>query len=283
MFGSKNVPRRAMRASVSSVTCVPCVIAEQPAVVAALTAESACAWTHVRLPSVLASSHAASIWACESVCPPPSRMLFEAKISLGAAEVLARDGHVGKTFGVPDTDAIDGLPQPPHDAHAHGPHVAALDRPGRIVELRNGLAGRARLLEQDTAGRREVDALPASNEQRDAKLVFQLADVPAQGWLGDVEPLRCAGEAVLLRHGHERPQVPEVHGGILRAMPHRQLTIPAQHTSQVPLPRVGMAGQNLPSPDTAVCWVETPRQQKVLDNWPPRPQDDSCAHSTCSA
>jgi len=60
MFGSKKVPRSAISASTSSVTWLPCVTVVQPASAAALAAEAACACTHVRLPSALASLQAAA-------------------------------------------------------------------------------------------------------------------------------------------------------------------------------------------------------------------------------
>jgi hypothetical protein len=33
--------------------------------------------------------------------------------------------------------------------------------------------------------------------------MLHLFDLVAEGWLGDVEPLRCLAEAALLRYGHK--------------------------------------------------------------------------------
>ena len=85
MLGSKKVPRVAMRRSSTLVTWLPCVTAKHPALAASRTAVLAWACTQLRFPRRRASVQAAVICARESVCPPPSRMLFDAKILITSA------------------------------------------------------------------------------------------------------------------------------------------------------------------------------------------------------
>jgi hypothetical protein len=51
-----------------------------------------------------------------------------------------------------------------------------------------------------------------TDKQRDAELILELLDMPAQWWLRDVEPLGGLGHAGLFRDGDERAQVAEIHG-----------------------------------------------------------------------
>jgi hypothetical protein len=53
------------------------------------------------------------------------------------------------------------------------------------------------------------------DEQRHAQLVFQLADLPRQRRLRDVEPLRRPREVPLFRYRDERPQMSKIHDAIL--------------------------------------------------------------------
>ena len=51
-----------------------------------------------------------------------------------------------------------------------------------------------------------------AEEERDAELVLQLADVAAERRLRDVQPFRRPRHARLFGDGDERAKVPEIHG-----------------------------------------------------------------------
>ncbi len=102
MFGSNQVPCCCISRSSASVAWLPCVTAVQPASVAARIDEGLCAWTQVRSPAALAASQAA--WICSSVivCPPPSRLLFDANSftrSAPSAFILRTNARIAS--GVP--------------------------------------------------------------------------------------------------------------------------------------------------------------------------------------
>ena len=62
------------------------------------------------------------------------------------------------------------------------------------------------------SGCRQRDALAMADEERDAELILELLDVPAQRWLRDVQPLGGLGHAGFFGDGDERAQVAEIHG-----------------------------------------------------------------------
>jgi hypothetical protein len=51
-----------------------------------------------------------------------------------------------------------------------------------------------------------------AREQPDPELVLQQADLPAERWLGDVQPVGGPAEAAELRDLQECPELPEIHG-----------------------------------------------------------------------
>jgi hypothetical protein len=53
-----------------------------------------------------------------------------------------------------------------------------------------------------------------AHKQLDAEVVFQLADLTAQGWLRDVELLRGLTEVEVFRDGNEVANVTEFHGHV---------------------------------------------------------------------
>ena len=69
-----------------------------------------------------------------------------------------------------------------------------------------------RMVEEDASRRRQFDRARTAEDQRRAQLRFQVADLPAQGGLGGVQPLPGGvGEAAFLRDRDEVAQVPEFH------------------------------------------------------------------------
>src|SRR5258705_11319446 len=68
------------------------------------------------------------------------------------------------------------------------------------------------MIEKGAAGRGELDATRTALQQLDADLQLQITDLPAQRWLGRVQPpLGGVGEAAFLGHRNEIAQMPELH------------------------------------------------------------------------
>ena len=72
---------------------------------------------------------------------------------------------------------------------------------------------RFRLLKKLTAGAGERHAVAMPHEQTNPELFFELANVPAQRWLGDVEAFGCLGDARLVGNRDEGAQMSKIHGG----------------------------------------------------------------------
>ena len=133
-------------------------------------------------------------------------------VMLGAHHVGRFDRHVAELRRRCDADAVDRVPEPPADAEADLVGVVPRRLVRAFVEIRGRRRQRARLFEQTVSGLRQRDALTMADEQRDAELILELFDVPAQRRLRDVEPLGGFGHAGFFRDGNERAQVTEIHG-----------------------------------------------------------------------
>lgn len=68
-----------------------------------------------------------------------------------------------------------------------------------------------RVREVGPAGLGQVDAMVVADEEVEPKLALELADLPAQRRLGDVEPLGSAAEVQLVGNGNEVAEMPELH------------------------------------------------------------------------
>ena len=71
--------------------------------------------------------------------------------------------------------------------------------------------GRARTLEEQLAGLRQLDATGVALEQLNAELGFEPAHLGREPWLGDPQPLGGAGEASLLGDRDEIAKMAEFH------------------------------------------------------------------------
>jgi hypothetical protein len=97
------------------------------------------------------------------------------------------------------------LPQPRHPLGQ-----LAADRLGnrhRLVHVAQQLAG---AVQERLAGDAQRHPAGGAPQELAADELLQRADLPAEGGLGDVEPLRGPAEAQLLGDGHERAQVPQL-------------------------------------------------------------------------
>jgi hypothetical protein len=142
--------------------------------------------------------------------PLAQRLGLRQRVELEQAErhlgdVLPEEGqHVGE-----DARVGGRLDEP----HAQPPHLAqggALRGPQRAVGLGEHLAD---LAEEGAPGGGELDAARAAHEQLGAHLLLEVADLPAERRLGDVQPRGRPPEVQLLGDGHEVAEVAELHAG----------------------------------------------------------------------
>ena len=66
--------------------------------------------------------------------------------------------------------------------------------------------------EEDAPGFSELNGVGAAGEQVDAEFIFEVTDLAAEGWLGDVEARGGACDVLFLSDGHEVAQVTQFHG-----------------------------------------------------------------------
>ena len=69
----------------------------------------------------------------------------------------------------------------------------------------------AAVFQEHPARRGQRDVVPVALQQRRADLLLQLADLHAQGGLGDVEAFRCPAEVQFLGRGDEVTEVAQFH------------------------------------------------------------------------
>jgi hypothetical protein len=68
-----------------------------------------------------------------------------------------------------------------------------------------------RMVEEGATGSGQFGTVNTARQQRNANLVFQVADLPAQGWLRRVQPLFGGDrQAALLGDGDEVSKVPQL-------------------------------------------------------------------------
>jgi hypothetical protein len=67
------------------------------------------------------------------------------------------------------------------------------------------------VIEERGAGRRQLHLPPRSVEQQDPELLLEQLDLPAEGRLRDLHPLRRPPEVTLLGDRNEIAQVAELH------------------------------------------------------------------------
>src|SRR5262245_47398115 len=78
--------------------------------------------------------------------------------------------------------------------------VRAHDGSARVLDSLQDLAG---MRQKSRARDRQRHAFALALEQSDAKLVFELADAPAQRRLRNVQRLGCTRDVARIGHGHE--------------------------------------------------------------------------------
>lgn len=76
----------------------------------------------------------------------------------------------------------------------------------------DGVEDLAGVEEEALAGGEEADAAGGPLEEAGAELVFEAADLPAEGRLRDVEALGGAGDVLFFRDGDEVAELGEAHG-----------------------------------------------------------------------
>ena len=84
-----------------------------------------------------------------------------------------------------------------------------------LAGLMNEMDDRLRPFEQQRAGDAEPHAAAVAGEQRNAELVLELLDLPAQGRLRQTQLLRRAADAAGARHPHEVAQFFQFHDALI--------------------------------------------------------------------
>ena len=88
----------------------------------------------------------------------------------------------------------------------------------------------SRMVEKRFAGRRQFDAVSAAVYQLNADFPFEIADLPAERWLGRVELLLGGnGQAACIGHGDEVAEMPELHHNLLLNAAATKLYISRKH------------------------------------------------------
>ena len=68
------------------------------------------------------------------------------------------------------------------------------------------------MFQKSLAGRGQLNAVSAAGDQLNADFLFEIADLPAERWLGSVELLLGGnGQTACISHGDEVAEMPELH------------------------------------------------------------------------
>jgi len=71
------------------------------------------------------------------------------------------------------------------------------------------------MVQKGFAGRRQLNAVSATNHQLNADFPFEISDLPAERWLGRVELLLGGNsQTSCIGHGGEVAKMPELHPGL---------------------------------------------------------------------
>ena len=71
------------------------------------------------------------------------------------------------------------------------------------------------MVEKGFSGRRQLNAVGAAMYQRNADLLFEIPDLPAERWLGSVQLLLGGnGQTAGIGHGDEVAEMPELHSNL---------------------------------------------------------------------
>ena len=112
---------------------------------------------------------------------------------------------------MPGADPVDGVPQPPGDPEADDAAAVGLDGLHVIGKLRGRRREPHGLIQHQRALVGELDAVAPSQEQRQAKLLFELLDLAADGGLRDTKTPARATQAQFFCDGDESLNVPNFH------------------------------------------------------------------------
>src|SRR5688572_8635540 len=112
-----------------------------------------------------------------------------------------------------DAQPVHDVPQAPADADAKAVLFAARDLAGGLAELGARRIERPGLFQQTAAVLGQRDAVPVTDEQREAEFFLELMNMAAERGLRDVEAFGGPGDTQGVSHGNEGLYVPKVHGG----------------------------------------------------------------------
>jgi hypothetical protein len=125
------------------------------------------------------------------------------------------DRYFREPSRVERTNKIDGFPETPADPDGDAA-IARRFHPARATfEVRDRSGHRPRFVEQGAPFTCQLHAGPMPEEERHAQLGFELANLPGERRLRDVETLGGSREVSFVGDGDECAQMSKVHGAIL--------------------------------------------------------------------
>jgi hypothetical protein len=145
--------------------------------------------------------------------PLAERLRLLHGVHLEQREPDVRQVHAEEAEHVRQDAGVDRRLDEPHAEPPDLPPGGALGRAPRALRLGER---QACFREEGEAGGGELHAARDAREERRADVALEVADLPAQRRLGDVQARRRAAEVQLLGDGDEVAQVAELHGGLPR-------------------------------------------------------------------
>jgi len=94
------------------------------------------------------------------------------------------------------------------------PGETAPTHPGSIDRTLDFVDHKARNLYAGRSGSSQCGAPCASNEELDAELFLQIADLPRQRGLGDAKTFRCCAECRFVGNADDVPELSKVHDDV---------------------------------------------------------------------
>jgi hypothetical protein len=118
-------------------------------------------------------------------------------------DVLALDVHVGEALCVSDENTLNLLAEARSQTHSHEAILTSV-RPADRVHCEHGLTDEdSRFVHEHATCIGQFDFSPIPHEQLDSQFGFQLLDLAAQWWLGDLQFARGPGEIQCLGYGNK--------------------------------------------------------------------------------
>jgi len=133
---------------------------------------------------------------------PNVNFAFTQRLVLKAGKyVSALDFDRGQALAMVEYYLADQSTQSGSDTDPDYPRFSLLRMPSRFHRVSGLYHKLSRLIKKDRAGLSQRDAPLVTQKESDAQILFQLADLPTQRRLRDVQLLRSLAEIQVLRNG----------------------------------------------------------------------------------